>query len=902
MKRWLAGNIYKLVIHLEKQGLLLEQILTTKLFIPPLCSELVSRPRLIDGMKGIENRKLLLISAPAGFGKTTLVSEWIGSSGSPVAWISLDAGDSDPLRFLTYLISALQTILPGVGENIKRMLRSPQPLAPDLLLSNLINEIVKTSENIFLVLDDFHVIEDPQVDRALTFLIENLPPNLHLIITTREDPQLPLARLRAHNQLAELREADLRFSSAEAASFLNEIMDLDLSEAQIAALESRTEGWIAGLQLAGLSMQGHHDKNGFIESFTGSHQFIMDYLLEEVLENQPEHVQDFLLKTSILDHLSGSLCDAVLADPSISGQETLEYLAQANLFLIPLDHTRQWYRYHHLFADLLHQRLQEKWGSSQGKKGNLISELHLRASYWFEENGLVLKAFDHAVKANDIDRAECLMEGNGMPLQYRGIVAPILNWLKSLSEETMNARPSLRVAYASTLTMLGKPVDNIEEILGNVEVDLESSEQDEISRDYIGQIAVIRAMLAIPRNQVDEILKQSNRALTYLHPDNLPLRTNAAWSLGYAFQLRGERSAAKEELKKALSISKASGNIMMSVATLTNLGQLYELENQLGLARDSYKQVLKLICKPPLPYACGALIGLAQISYEQNKLDPAERYARQSLELAQQLKNLDTPILCHLLFARLNVSRGDIAGAGEAIRSAEQYAMQHEISHRFPDIADAKAKFYIQQGMIEKAVEVIKNFELPLVDARISLAKGDAAEALAVLEPIHEEMREKSWVAEMFKVILLKARAYHMLGDKNHAEESLEDALVLARPGKLIRSFIDEGPQIAEILSSATVKPELLDYRETLLHVYDSVLNDSQTFQTDKAQSLIEPLSKREREILHLISLGYTNREIGERLFLALNTIKGYNRNLFQKLDAKNRTEAVANARKLGML
>lgn len=880
----------------------MDQILTTKLLIPPLRSNLISRPRLIERMNNIQEQKIFLISAPAGFGKTTVVIEWIRSTHYPVAWLSLDEEDSDPFRFLTYLISALQTILPGVGENIKRMLRSPQPLAPDLLLSNLINEIVKTSENIFLVLDDFHVIEDPPVDRALTFLIENLPPNLHFIITTREDPKLPFARLRALNQLAELREADLRFSSAEAAKFLNEIMDLDLSETEIAALESRTEGWIAGLQLAGLSMQGHHDKAGFIDSFTGSHQFIMDYLLEEVLENQPDQVHDFLLKTSILDQLSGSLCDAVLADPAIPGQETLEYLAEANLFLIPLDHTRHWYRYHHLFADLLRQRLQEQWGAPQGSEENLIAELHLRASYWYEESGLLLKAFDHAVEANDIDRAACLMRGKGMPLQYRGSVTPILNWLKSLPEETMNAMPSLRVAYASTLTMLGKPVDNIEELLRKVEGDLESAAEDEISRDYIGQIAVIRAMLAIPRNQVDEILKQSNRALAYLHPDNLPLRTNAAWSLGHAYQLRGDWAVAKEELKKALSISKASGNIMMSVASLTNLGQLYELENQLALARDSYKKVLKLICRPPLPYACGALIGLAQISYEQNKLKAAERYNQQSLNLALQLENLDTPILCHLLFARLSVSRGDLAGADEAIRFAEQYARQHNISHRVEDIAGAKARLFIQQGSLDKAIEVTKRHELPRVQARIFLVQGEAAKALAVLEQIQGEMRDKSWVAEMFKVFLLQARAYHMLGEKRQAEKVLKDALVLAKPGNLIRSFIDEGSEIAEILSGMTVQPELLEYREILLNAFDSALQGTQKLQTIKAQRLIEPLSKREREILQLISQGYTNREIGERLFLALNTIKGYNRNLFQKLDAKNRTEAVANARKLGML
>jgi LuxR family maltose regulon positive regulatory protein len=494
------------------------------------------------------------------------------------------------------------------------------------------------------------------------------------------------------------------------------------------------------------------------------------------------------------------------------------------------------------------------------------------------------------------------MEGNGMPLQYRGIVAPILNWLKSLSEETMNARPSLRVAYASTLTMLGKPVDNIEELLRKVEGDFESAAKDEINRDYIGQIAVIRAMLAIPRNQVDEILKQSNRALAYLHPENLPLRTNAVWSLGHAYQLMGDWAAAKEELKKALSISKASGNIMMSVASLTNLGQLYESENQLELARDSYKKILKLICRPPLPYACGALLGLAQISYEQNKLKAAESYNQQSLNLALQLENLDTPILCHLLFARMKVSRGDLAGASKAIRFAEQYARQHNISHRVEDIAGAKARFFIQQGSLEKAIEVTKRHELPMVQARIFLVQGEAANALAVLEQIQDEMREKSWVAEMFKVFLLQARAYYMLGEKNLSAKSLEDALVLARPGNLIRSFIDEGSQIAEILSGMTVQPDLFGYRETLLHAFGLALHDLHTSQTIKGQLEFEPLNKREREILHLISQGYTNREIGERLFLALNTIKGYNRNLFQKLNAKNRTEAVANARKLGLL
>ena len=423
-------------------------LLATKLYIPTPRPKVVNRPRLIERLNEGLHRKLTLISAPAGFGKTTLVGDWVAGCDRPVAWLSLDGGDNDPNRFLTYLVAALQTIAPTLGEGVLRVLQSPQPPPTESILTALLNEITTLPDSIVLVLDDYHVIDAKPVDQALTFLLEHLPPQMHLVIATREDPPLPLARLRVRDQLTELRATDLRFTPAEAAIFLNQVMGLNLSRGDIAALETRTEGWIAGLQLAAISMQGHQDATSFIKSFTGSHHFVLDYLVEEVLHQQSESVQTFLLRTSVLDRLCGSLCDAVLYRnvdlhpmPSSSGQETLEYLEHANLFIVPLDNERRWYRYHHLFADLLRQRLQQSAISSIDSVRLDIPELHRRASQWYEDNGLEIEAFHHAAAANDVERAERLIEGKGMPLQFRGAVIPVLHWLESLPTTVLDANP-----------------------------------------------------------------------------------------------------------------------------------------------------------------------------------------------------------------------------------------------------------------------------------------------------------------------------------------------------------------------------------------------------------------------------------------------------------------------------
>ena len=422
-------------------------ILATKLYIPPPRPKVVLRPRLVERLDEGLHHKLTLISAPAGFGKTTLVSEWVASCERATAWLSLDEGDNDLARFLAYLVAALQTIMADMGEGVLAVLQSPQPPPIESMLTALLNEITATPDDFILVLDDYHVMDAQPVDHALTFLLEHLPPQMHLVIATREDPQLPLARLRARGQLTELRAADLRFTPSEAAEFLNRVMGLNLSADDIAALETRTEGWITGLQMAALSMQGRSDTASFIQAFTGSHRFVLDYLVEEVLQRQPEHMRSFLLQTAVLDRLNGSLCDAVTGRED--GRGMLETLERGNLFVIPLDDRRQWYRYHHLFADVLQTRLMEEWPDQ-------VSALHRRASVWYEQNGLPSDAIRHALAAEDFERAADLIELAGPVVEESSQTATWLGWVRALPDELVRARPVLSVWYAYALLGRGE--------------------------------------------------------------------------------------------------------------------------------------------------------------------------------------------------------------------------------------------------------------------------------------------------------------------------------------------------------------------------------------------------------------------------------------------------------------
>lgn len=746
----------------------MDQLLTTKLFIPPLRSDLVARPRLIEALNKGREKSLVLISAPAGFGKTTLVCEWIQAYSPSVAWLSLDEDDSDLANFLTYMIAALQTVHPKFGLETQNILRSSMPTPTGAAMISLVNEIAAMPDEIYLVLDDHHVIESREIDQALSFMLDKMPPSLRLIITTREDPNFPLAKLRAKGQLSEIRVSDLRFRPNEAGSFLNNATGLSLSEEDIELLDDRTEGWIAGLRLAAISISGSDDPTNFIRSFSGAHHFVLDYLINEVFERQPESIQNFLISTSILDQLCGPLCDAILDDPSISGQQILEYLEAANLFLIPLDNERRWYRYHHLFADLLRQRARQIHDLTSDNRSIDVNTAHLRACEWYEVNGFAVKAFEQAAAADEIERAERLMAGDGMPLFYRGALNPVLNWLGSLSDELTRTKPSLLVAYATALTIKGKPIDQIEKVLLTAVNALKISPEDDIKGDLIGQIAAIQAMLAVPQNKIDVIIERSLFALARLHPDNISVRTTTTWSLGHAYQSKGEFKAAIQAHSDALEKSERSGNTMIAIAAATSLGQIYEANKKYIQARDNYQHVLELAGEPPLPVACEAYLGIARLNFHWNDLDAAKKYAEISLRLASLIENVDTPAKVELFLAKLAINEEEPATAAEHIANATRMIEQHGFSHLLSDVDKAK---------------------------------------------------------------------------------------------KLI----------------------------------------SQSENKQRATSLDE-LSDRELEILRLIADGLSNREIGDRLYLALNTVKGHNRRIFSKLQAQSRTEAIARARELNLI
>lgn len=631
---------------------MLTPIIATKFYIPAPRPKAVLRQRLTERLNKGLYRKLTLISAPAGYGKTTLVSEWLADCGRPAAWLSLEQGDNELTHFLTCMISSLQTIEENIGEGVLSVLQSPQPPPTESILTALLNELAAIPAPFILVLDDYHAASSKGVNEAVTFLLDHLPKQMHLMIMTREDPSISLPRLRVRDQLTELRVADMRFTLTEAEAFFNRAMDLNLSMDNIAGFQSRTEGWVAGLHLAAISIQEDHDAERLLRSFTGNHHFVLDYLAEEILHRQPEAVQAFLLRTSLLDRLCGPLCDNLMLNPEVSGEEILIDLDRKNLFIIPLDKERRWYRYHHLFADILRRRLQES------HDGSHIADLHKRASLWYENNGFEIEAFRHAVESRDIERSSRLLQGDGMPLHLRGATGISLNWLESLPASELDARPALWVIYGSALLIAGKP-SGVEHKLRAAEAALEGVEQDVSVRDLIGLIAATRATLTslvltddqdgterklqaaeaamqvtgledktdelvgliAPASDagirgthgIDNVIAQSRRALAYLRPDNLPVRTASAWMLGVACQRRGDYAGACEAYNEVISNSQKIGHQLMAVMAIIGIGQIREAEDRPDLAAERYREALRLAGDLPHPALQEAQMGLERV-------------------------------------------------------------------------------------------------------------------------------------------------------------------------------------------------------------------------------------------------------------------------------------------------
>jgi LuxR family maltose regulon positive regulatory protein len=911
-------------------------ILWTKLYIPPLRPNLTPRPRLIERLnRGLRRTPgVTLISAPAGFGKTTLVNEWLRQSDLCAAWLSLDETDNDPTRFLTYLVAALQQIGHTIGQIGQGTAQTPHSAPTEALLTGLINEIAANSTPFVLVLDDYHVIKAQSIHHALTFLLEHLPPHMRMVITCRADPPLPLARWRGRGQLTELREADLRFTTEEIALFFNEISGLNLSAAQVQALENRTEGWITGLHLAALSMQGHDDLTGFINGFTGSHRYILDYLTDEVLSRQPEEVQRFLFRTSILDRLSGPLCDAVVGrgageqgsrgknylsppppgpsaprpvSPPASSQEILEYLESANLFLISLDDERRWYRYHHLFADLLRHRLRRN-------SPDQLPALHCRASEWYEQNGLLAEAIGHALAAADFERASALIEQTAWEVLTRGEIAMLLSWLNRLPDELARSRPRLRMFNAWARAMAGQP-DAAESYL-----------QDIDSEDPQGEVAAVRAYVAFLQ-QDSRAIELSRQALEHLPKQNSFMRSIMAMSLGTAYYWAlGDPVAAMRSLTKAVSLGQAAGDSYLVLMATSTLGQAQQMRGQLYQAAETYRQALQLATlstsqgegggggsgRPP-PFAGLAHIGLAGLLYEWNDLDGAQRHAQEGIRLGERGQSVDVLQggCSYLTLAELYQARGEVGNALEMMRKAEQFAQGHNQPYVIALAAALRARLWLAQGNVMAASRWAQERGLSANDelsyareteyitlARVLLAQGQAGEALGLLARLLEAAQAAERMGSVIEILALQALTFEAQGDVDRALSALEQALCLAEPEGYIRTFVDEGPSMALLLQQSLSQGIVPSYASQLL----LALRETTGLASPAAQPLVEPLSERELEVLRLVAAGLSNREIAEELYLSINTVKAHTKNIYSKLNVRGRMQAADRARELDLL
>jgi LuxR family maltose regulon positive regulatory protein len=908
-------------------------ILATKLYIPPPRSKIVLRPRLIERLnEGLSSGcKLTLISASAGFGKTTLASEWVAGCGQPVAWLSLDEGDNQAAGFLAYLVAALQTIAANIGKGVLALLQSPQPPSTESILAILLNEITTIQDNFVLVLDDYHVLDSKPVDEALTFLLEHLPPRMHLVITTREDPHLPLARLRTRGQLIELRAADLRFTPAEATDFLNRVVGLNLSAEDITALDKRTEGWIAGLQLAAISLQGHQDAASFIKSFTGSHHFILDYLIEEVLQQQSESVQTFLLRTSILDRLCGSLCDAVLLDSSTSGQETLEYLERANLFIVPLDNERHWYRYHHLFGDLLRQRL------GQTLKTEEIAEHHIRASEWYEQNGFPPDAIHHAFAVEDFERVAKLAELNWPAMNESVQSIKWLGWMKNLPEEMIRARPVLCVKCAWAFLNAGE-LEAAEAKMQDAEYWLEpttitgekshapSIEMVVVDEEQFKSLPVLlatgRAYHAQAIGDISGTIKYTQRVLD-LSPEGDSQWHEAASSLmGLAQYASGNLDAAY----RAFSDGLAMADPYAAISGFFILAGIKLAQGQLNTALSIYEKAIRLVLErgEPMPLGTEYLYsGISELHRERGDLETAAQDLLTCKKLGEQVELPDWQHRWYIAQARLHETKGDLDGALDLLEEAERRYVRTPVPIIRP-IAALKTRIRIAQGKIAEALDWVLARDLSVDDelsylrefehitlARVLIARykndpldGSIHEAIGLLERLLHAAEAGGRVGSVIEILVLQALAHEVQGNIPPAILSLERALRLAEPEGYVRLFVDEGEPMRLLIEkqSRNRNHPLSGYVDKLLAAYTLPVAGPKSSITHQKSGMIEPLSDRELEVLRLLRTDLNGPEIARELVVSLSTVRTHTQSIYAKLGVNNRRVAVRRAEELDLL
>jgi LuxR family maltose regulon positive regulatory protein len=909
-------------------------LVATKFYAPSPRPDLVLRSRLFRQLDMGLQHKLTLVSAPAGFGKTTLLSEWVGKWATtglkqPVVWLSLDQSDNDSVSFWRYLIAALQKVDDTIGRTAYGALQAPELTPLQSVVTAVINDLASLSDPLVLVLDDYHLIEAESIHTSLDFLLDHAPAQFHLVVATREDPPLALPRRRARAELVEIRTADMRFTTEEAREFLNGVIGLDLSTEDIVALENRTEGWITGLQLAALSLgglQGQEDKHRFVTAFTGDDRYVVDYLLGEVFQRQPSHIQTFLLQTAILERMCSPLCDAVYCDSAqragLSSQEILEHLESANLFTVPLDNQRRWYRYHRLLADLLRRRLRQVQDICD------IASLYLRASAWCEREGFIVEAVHYALASSDFGYAADLIARHVLTLFYRSEVNLIHSWLKALPEELLRTRPLLCAVYANAVMLTSASPDSMEltdQWLRYAEDGLATMPVKSVlgkpNRDAVaGFIATFRAYQARFRgDSPQQVIALSQKALDSLPKDSLRFRSALAFNLGVAHWSLGDTAAASRafgDARKIGGISKDLFNTSAAIYAQAHIAyQQGRLRDAAAICREGLQSVREYGQEErPIPYAGSIYILLGSVLLVWNNLEEAERSLIRGLDLIQLTTASDIQMDGMIALARLRQVQGDLAEALRLLQQVEPVDVDRATAYR--------ARLWLAQAehdqcYLDDAVQWAQGCRLlpdmserynvkNLTLARVLIARHReqitseplAPELFTFLNEQFDAARRKDQPGWGIEALILQALAHQVQGNISQAIVALDRSLVLAEPEGYVRVFLDEGAPMEALLRQSQAYSTAPQYGSKLL----SLFSKERRGVSSSVQPITEPLTPREIEVLQLVAAGDSNPEIAQKLFIAVNTVKKHITNIFGKLGVTSRTQAVARAREWELL
>jgi LuxR family maltose regulon positive regulatory protein len=893
-------------------------IIQTKLYVPSRSGVTVPRPRLSERLSRGLDARLMLVSAPAGFGKTTLLAAWLASGPQPerlTAWLSLDQSDNDPTAFWTYVIAALQTVAPSVGTASLALTEASQtPI--QVVLGALLNELNALPNHLVLVLDDYQVIDDRQVHDGMGFFVDRLPPHVHLVIASRADPPLPIARLRARGELVEIRAADLRFTPNEAAQYFNDVMGLDLAAGELAMLQARTEGWIAALQLAALSMQGRDNVAEFINGFAGDDRYIVDYLVEEVLQRQSELVRDFLLHTSVLNRLTGRLCDAVTEQDG--GKAMLEALDRANLFLVALDDRRQWYRYHHLFADVLRAHL-------ANEQPDQVAELHRRASAWYERNAQRPEAIRHALSAGDVVHAADLVELEWPALARARDEVTLRGWLNALPDELLRRRPVLSNAYAGVLLSSGE-LEGVDQRLRDAERWLTRSGpagthkaemvvvEEEQLRTLPGSVALHRAGLALARGNLVETAQHARRALDLAPEDDRLTRGGATALMGLAAWASGELDTAYRTYAEGMADVERGGHLSGTVGRANTLADIRVAQGRLRDAMHTYERALQLANEQGGAVVRGTAdmyAGMSELQRERNELDAATQSLLRSQELGEQSGFPQNRHRWRVAMARIHEARGNLDAALDLLSGAEPEFMI-DFSPNVRPIGAMRARVLVRQGRTGEALDWAREQGLSVDDdlsyvreyehvtvARALLASGSVGHASGLLDRLLEAAEQGGRIGSMIEVLVLQALAQQTGGDMRAALVPLARALTLAEPEGYVRMFVDEGPAMAALLQAAAKHGIAPGYAQRLLTHFGTAAGEPHARQN---LITIDPLSERELEVLRLLATDLDGPEIASQLMVSLNTMRTHTKSIYAKLGVNSRRAAVRRGQELALL